>query len=108
MNPIYKEGECFAHVAEQELQISVLVEELACKEAKDVQSDFAVPVETMIGKEVGHVGGIIAMKFWRWGAFRDRPRRGVKVHRDVERLMCGKDGPEELVVVEATVGGVVD
>ena len=48
------------------------------------------------------------MELCGWRVCRDRLRRGVEVHGDVKRLVCRKNWPEEWIVVEAAVGGVVD
>ena len=52
VDPVDEEGQCLAHVAEEDFQVSVLVEEFACEETEDVQGHFAVPVEAVVGEEV--------------------------------------------------------
>ena len=108
VDAVDEEGEGFAHAAQNEFQVVVFVEYFAGEEAKDVEGDFAVPVEAMIREEVRHVGRVVAVEFGGWDLFGERLWCRVEVDGDIELLMGGKDGPEKFIVIEATIGCIVD
>src|SRR5271170_367114 len=95
VEPLQHEGERFAHVSDNDLQLWKLVEYSTEDHANDVDGGFDVPAPARARKQLGYDGRKTSI-----GCVDHRLRRRswMEIDRHVKHFSTLKDWPEELVV----------
>src|SRR5271155_869370 len=95
IKPLQHEGKRFSHVADDDLQLWILVEHSAEGHANDVDGGFDVPAPARARKQLGYDGRKTSI-----GCVdhRLRGRSWMEIDRRVKHFSTLKDWPEELVV----------
>src|SRR5271170_236370 len=95
VEPLQHEGKRFAHVADHDLQLWILVEYSAEDHANDVNGGFDVPAPTRSRKQLGYDRRKASIGYVD---HRLRRRSWMEIDRHVQQFSTLKDWPEELVV----------